>query len=152
MALATVLAVKLPGDDVPFEYGTVPYHQHYARFYRNNKKWMLATPALGVLSATALIDIDLLGKLLVVFYIVLSFWTGARWTVAHGHQQRHEMDAWMKETHDTLNGLLASGLYDSPLEVVAVMRDNPPPPGWSVKEWQRTSDSIAEEMRRQLGS
>lgn len=133
----------------PFEYGTVPYHQHYARFYRRNRRWFLSTPLGGALVILSLGGGSLWTRVLAVFYILLSFVVGMRWESSTQQYLRHARAAWETETNETVQGMINSGLYSSPMEVVEAMKEAPPP-GWKAETWREANDAFAAELRRHL--
>lgn len=135
----------------PFEYGTVPYHQHYAGFYRRQVVLYRVFSPLIAVNILANSGYKLFDLILTLVNIALLFWCGMRLQACQQERRRHEGLAWQRETSETVAGMLSSGIYTDMFEVLDAMRDGPTPPGWKRKDWLRSHDSTVAEMRAQLG-
>lgn len=139
-----------PPEDPPYDYGSVAYHKHWAAWWHKQARWQLIAPCFAVLFVIFGSLDEWFFRALVVFYLFLAGLGGARWQFARTKADYHRQRAWQVETDETIQGMIRSGMYEHPLEVVRAMRDGPEPPGWKREEWLAASDAAYEDLRKRM--
>lgn len=119
------------------------------RFWHQQHRFYVATTVVWVLVAALTWEPWLAA--LDVIAVYFAFHNGRQFMRAKASELRHRMLAWQVETNETLAGMAASGLYESPLEALDALRDSPPPPGMKPDEWAELHDHMVAEIRKQHG-
>ena len=114
-------------------YGTVPYHQHYVRFWVKSRRLQVLQIAFQM--AMLMSPAGSFWWLRTVWGLLLVM-SGSMLVNQSNHIYEHRRKAWDVETQATLEGMSESGMFDA-AEAIGAMRDGPVPPGVRRKHWVR---------------
>ncbi len=140
------LMVQMKNDVHEMRERPVAYYRSQAAWWkRRSRGWLVL---LAFLTVVALL---VNSRWFTAFYMGLAFWQGSRWQFVKEREERAAIQAWEAENEETVNAMREAGLLDSPRDLLVVMRDADPPPGFDRKEWLAQHDRLLAEWDRRHG-
>lgn len=129
----------------------IPLHLQRAKRWKRRSWAYVVQFAVALIVACTTADAWHEG-LLIGAAVGLAWAAGMMFNLARKQMHDEQVIAWNEESQETLQGMANAGFVKDPIEALEALRDGPPRPGFSRKQWEELHDEMIAEARKREDS